>query len=123
MKTIALLLATTLLFSCKKDEVPEQRVSEPTVTSVTFYPASAGANISVGFTVNISVDAGSISKVTLYREPNKEVWNVDNPETGTYKMYDHSIDTYPTVNSNAKYYFVFTKKNGGTVSTTPFQVY
>lgn len=121
------IISLSVLSSCSKDpQVTQQRAgdTEPSIVSVKFSPVSAGGSFSVKFDVNLNIpDTSSIKEVNLYRLPNMKVWYVAAPETKSYIMYDHVIDTYPTYPSNTFYQFEFVMKSGAIILKDKFQVY
>jgi len=118
-----LFLLAVAIFSCSKStEKIASNSPDPSIEKVSFYRAYAGSNVSVGFAVDLISDSVSVDKVSLYMLPGYLRWEVQNPKTGRYIMYDH-VGDYPTYTQNVFYYFEFHKRDGKTVKTTPFQVY
>lgn len=127
MKTLFIPLALLILTSCTKPSLESNvAANEPeaaAVQSVTWGPVYAGGNMSIAFTVNLIVTS-PVTKVNLFRANYLQlVWEVKNPQTGTYTMYNHIVDVMHTYPQHEMYFFEFLMADGSKVLTEPFQVY
>ncbi len=119
-----LLILSIVFFSCSKksDTITQSEPADPYIKSCTFSPIfEAGENHPM-FNVSLFSDSSKVDKVVLFISPSTLRWQVLKPSTGNYIMYDH-VGKYPTYAASIYYYFVFYKKDGTVISTTPFQVY
>lgn len=131
MKTI-LLISTiclaVLCLSCNKrdnfDQPATTANANPVVNNYKFFPVSSGANVSVAFDVTVDIAVPSrVKRLNLYKSPASLRYYVENPTSGTYRLYDHIASEFPTYPQNAFYYFTFEMTDGSIISLNPFQVY
>lgn len=118
---LLIIAALITLASCSKEKI-ETPAQQADVTNVTFGPAYAGANLSIKFRITLNIK-GSVKRAMLNRIPFRMVWYINSPESQTYTMYDHMVDTYPTYPQQRFYQVVFEMQDGSTISCKPFQVY
>lgn len=118
------LLFAVVLFitSCTKENnnaaIPNDT---PRVESYKFFSIRDGGEQRPAFDVTITSN-DNVKKLDLVLSPSTIRYSIDNPATGTYRMYDH-ISIYPTYAQSYFYYFVFELKDGSKIIGNPFQVY
>lgn len=131
MKKLILISITALALvftSCTKESQDSliaqqaQPNSQANVVSYSFFPVQEAGETHIGFNVAISVVANSVKKFSLIKIPEMPRFNISNPTTGSYIMYDH-ITGYPSGYSLPYYYyFVFEMNDGSKVKTSEFEV-
>lgn len=120
---IALLIIAA---SCSKpvDVTTRITASDPSVVDYKFYEVWAGANPSVAFDVTLNIaDPSKVESFQLYKVPAYLRWEITNPVSKKYTIYDHVQGDYPTYASGEYWYFQFKMKDGTFIKLTPFQVY
>lgn len=121
-KLLILFLFVASFYACQKNEPSIQSETiEPKVTSVKFFAASAGSNVSLGCDVTVEVpDDGSVISLYLTGEgSSQKFWTVDNPKSGKHRMYDHVVGDYPR---GSYYQFVFEKSDKTKVRSESYKV-
>lgn len=122
MKKYILLLFAVAFLSCKKQSArPLADSNGPDVTNYTVQKVwEAGAPHPM-FMVDV-VANGEAIRLLLVRGFDVTAWEVSDPKTGTYKMYDH-LQEWPSYAQSIFYHFSFTLKAGGVKNLAAFQVY
>lgn len=120
---LLLLSVIILAFSCtKSNDIQPAQNDDPKIVSCTWVSVTEAGGQHPKFTVSLIADSNKVSSVRLYWGASNFRWEVKSPVTGSYIMYDH-ISEFPTAVESRYYYFIFFKKDGSTVPTTPFWVY
>lgn len=122
MKIITTLTLFLILASCsKKASDTNEPPKAAYVTGVTWSPVYAGASMSIAFSVNMVI-VSPVTKVNLYNAQ-RLASELKNPQTKTYTMYDHAVQSMPTYPAHQMYHFEFIMADGTKILTEPFQVY
>lgn len=124
MKSLGILLIVFTLTSCSKssNNVAPIQNTDPTVTTVKFFPVYAGSNESVAFKITTNIPKPeTVARMNLYLYPEHLRDKVDNPISTTYTMYDH-IGDYPHGTTNVFYQIEFVMKDGRKILLDKFMV-